>query len=143
MTWWLWTLLGLVLLTLEVVAVGGFYLMFFGAGAMLVGMLVGAGFGGPAWLQWLLFSVLSLATLITLRRPLMEKLTPRGSAGHVESFIGETAIVLEDFPAGGPGKVELRGSTWSAKSVASAPLRLGQRCRVERVEGLTLWIRPE
>jgi membrane protein implicated in regulation of membrane protease activity len=40
------------------------------------------------------------------------------------------------------GKVELRGSSWSARS-ARAALARGQRCRVERVDGLTLWVRPE
>jgi membrane protein implicated in regulation of membrane protease activity len=58
-------------------------------------------------------------------------------------MVGEVAVVLEEVPAGGVGKAELRGTSWSARSQATAPLPRGQHCRVEKVEGLTLWIRPE
>jgi len=30
-----------------------------------------------------------------------------------------------------------------ARAASGIPLRAGQRCRVERIEGLTLWVRAE
>ena len=142
MPWWLCTLLGLVLLILEVQTFGGFYLMFFGFGALLVGLLVAIGLAEPDWLQWLLFSLLSVGTLAFLRRPIMLKLSPAG--GHqVDTLVGETAIVVEDIPSGGTGKAELRGTPWSARNAGPTALRSGTRCRVERVDELTLWIRAE
>jgi inner membrane protein len=39
------------------------------------------------------------------------------------------------------GKVELRGSSWSAQNVSPSPLTSGQRCRVEKVDGLMLLVR--
>ena len=39
MPWWLWTLFGLTLLLLEVQTFNSFYLLFFGVGALLVGLL--------------------------------------------------------------------------------------------------------
>ena len=53
------------------------------------------------------------------------------------------ATLLEDLPPGAVGKAELRGSGWTVRSVEPKTLAKGARCRVERVEGLTLWIRPE
>ena len=50
-------------------------------------------------------------------------------------------MVVEEVPPGGVGKAELRGTTWTARTEAASPLAKGQRCRVERVEGLTLWLR--
>jgi len=41
------------------------------------------------------------------------------------------------------GRAELRGTTWSARGVDGVALVRGTRCRVERVDGLTLWLRPE
>jgi hypothetical protein len=61
----------------------------------------------------------------------------------VDTLVGEGAVVLEEVSPGGVGKAELRGTSWSARSHSSVPLTKGQRCAVERVEGLTLWIRPE
>jgi membrane protein implicated in regulation of membrane protease activity len=61
----------------------------------------------------------------------------------VDRLEGETAVVTEDVPPGGVGKAEMRGATWSARSTGDELLAKGRRCRVERVEGLTLWLRAE
>lgn len=134
-------LLGLVLLILEVQTFGNFYLMFFGLGGLLVGLLVAIGVAEADWLQWLLFSVLSVVTLVLFRQPIVKRLSSAGP--KVDSLVGEVAVVSAEIPAGGVGKAELRGSMWSARNGGPAPLKKNERCRVERVEGLTLWIRPE
>src|SRR5277367_4191593 len=59
MVWWLWVLLGLGLLTFEVLTPGGFFAVFFGLAALLVEALTGLDASGPPWLQWLLFSGIS------------------------------------------------------------------------------------
>ena len=61
----------------------------------------------------------------------------------VDSFIGEIAKVVDEIAVNGVGKVELRGASWSARNVGATPLSIGGRCRVERVEGLTLFVRAE
>jgi membrane protein implicated in regulation of membrane protease activity len=142
MPWWLWMLFGLVLLILEVQLTGGFYLAFFGIGALCVGFLVAIGLAQADWLQWLLFSALSLVTLGFLRRPIMMRLAPAAS-NRVDGLVGETAIACEEIPSGGVGKAELRGTTWTARNCGSVALAKDTRCRVERVDGLTIWIRPE
>lgn len=143
MVWWLWMLLGIALLAVEMASPGGLFALFFGLSALLVGVLTGLGVAGPTWVQWLLFSGLSIADLILLRGPLKGRLDLKGSQRPVDSLVGESAVVLEEVPAEGVGKVELRGTSWSARSQGAVPLARGQRCRVESVEGLTLWLRPE
>jgi inner membrane protein len=142
MPWWLWMLFGLMLLILEVHTFGGFYLLFFGIGALLVGFLTAIGATDADWLQWLLFSILSVVTLALFRRPIVMRLTPAAS-DRVDSLVGETAIVNEDIPSGGVGKAELRGSVWNARNGGTTALRGGTRCRVERIDGLTVWLRAE
>jgi membrane protein implicated in regulation of membrane protease activity len=119
-----------------------FYLMFFGAGALLVGLLDAVGLVEADWLQWLLFSVLSIGTLVLLRRPIMMRLAPTG-IDRVDNLVGETAFATEDIPSGGVGKAEMRGTVWSARNDGPTPLRKDTRCRVERVDGLMLWVRAE
>jgi inner membrane protein len=142
MQWWMWILGGLGLLVAETVTPGGFFAFFFGLGAILVGALAALGLAGPDWMQWLLFSVFSILGLAVFRRPLMRRFNLSGSK-PVDRMEGEAGTVLEDVAAGGVGKVEVRGSTWTARTAGAVLLSKGQRCRVERVEGLTLWIRPE
>ncbi len=142
MAWWIWVLGGLGLLVLEVTTPGGFFAVFFGAGAILVGVAKALGWEGPAWAEWLAFSVLSLVSLAVFRRPLMRhfNLVP---AKPVDQLEGEAAVVQEQVAPGGVGKAEMRGSSWSARTAGPSALAPGQRCRVERVEGLTLWLRAE
>jgi inner membrane protein len=144
MSWWAWALVGLGLLAAEVVTPGAFFFLFFGLGALVVAGLAAAAVVLDASGQWLSFSLVSVALLAMFRRPLVRRIgSARGTAVGTETIVGEAAVLLDDLPAHGVGKAELRGTTWSARSRATALLARGTRCRVERVEGLTLWIYPE
>jgi membrane protein implicated in regulation of membrane protease activity len=61
----------------------------------------------------------------------------------VDTLVGEVATVIENIQAGSVGKAELRGTSWNARNMGSQDLARGQRCRVESVDGLTLFIRAE
>lgn len=139
-TWWMWLIAGSILLAVEIVTPGGFYVFFFGVGAIVVGLLTLAGLAGPTWMQWLLFAVVSIATLAIFRRPLLRKFNVPDRS--VDTMIGETAVTLNEIQADSIGKAELRGSVWNARSASGANIAAGQRCRVERVDGLTLHLRP-
>jgi len=144
MTSWLWLVLGLLLLAGEIVTPGGFYVFFFGLAALVVGGLVWLGASGPGWVQWLLFSVLSVVSLLVLRGPLLRRIAPRQRESlAVDSLVGEVAVALEDLPPGAIGKAELRGTAWSARNAGTRPLARGERARVEQVEGLMLALRAQ
>ncbi len=138
MSWWLWVLFGIGLLVVEMVTPGGLFALFFGVGALLTAILAAVGAGETA--QWLAFTVLSVVLLATLRRTLQERLFSR-KGPPVDSLVGEEVLLLGDLPEGGEAQAELRGVPWSARAASGLALRKGQRCRVERVEGLTLWVR--
>ncbi len=141
MEWWAWVLLGLVLLVVELVTPGGLFALFFGMGALFVAVLTAIGVSGPATMQWLVFAAVSIVLLVLLRRHLERALRHRRKA--VDGLVGEIAVPLQDLPPNVVGKAELRGTPWDARNAASSTVTRGQRCHVERVEGLTLWIRPE
>lgn len=144
MPWSLWILLGFVLLAMELATPGGFFIAFFGVAALVVGLLTGLGVIGPVWLQWLLFSALSVLSVLAFRKPLLEWMKRREpQRPAVDSLVGETALLTEDLAPGGIGKAELRGTSWSVRSREGGALRQGQRCKVEQVDGLTLWVRAE
>ena len=142
MTWWIWILAGLALLALEVATAGGIILLFFGVSAMIVGALVALGIGGPLWFQALLFSVLSVVSLLTLRGPILQRMNSKGgSAEEVDAIVGKQALVLDDIAPMTEGKVELRGTPWTAQNIGDNPLAAGQKCLVDRVDGLKLYVR--
>jgi len=144
MIWWYWMILGLALLGAEMTTPGGFYILFFGLSALIVGTLAALDLVQADWLQWLLFSVVAVASLLLFRGPLLARLgDERKGMPDVDTMLGEVAIATEAIAAGETGKAELRGTTWTAKNVGSLPLGKGQRGKVTRVDGLTLWVVTE
>lgn len=144
MPWWSWMLFGAALLAVEMMLPGSFFVLFFGVGAMLVGLLAGAGLIAEPWLEWLLFSVFSVGSLVAFRSRLLERFTrSHASTVGTETYVGDTATLRDDLEPGGVGQAELRGTVWTVRSQEATRLVRGQRCRVERVDGLTLWVRPQ
>lgn len=144
MLWWHWVAIGMILAVVEMAGPGGFFIIFFAVGALAVGFLTLSGASGPLWVQWLLFTVVSLLSLLLFRRPLLAWMRRfEGQAGPVDLMEGTIAIPAEDIAPGAVGRAELRGSIWTARNAGSTVLTRGQRCVVARVDGFTLSLMPE
>jgi membrane protein implicated in regulation of membrane protease activity len=141
MLWWHWLLLGVVLIALEMAASGGFYIIFFGIAAVVIALLSLADVAGPVWFQLLLFSALSVASLMFFRNPIMRRLNLEGGATDLDTLAGEFCTVLQSMPPGGNGRVEARGTSWSARNIGTTPLASGARCVVAQSERLTLLVK--
>lgn len=147
MLWWHWSILGLSLIGVEILTLGGlgnFYFLFFGVAALMVSGLTWSGLIEAAWLQWFLFAILGIISLLVMKTPLQNKgnLT-RKDGPPVDSMVGEIATVLEPLEPQSIGKVELRGSTWTARNAGDNLLEKDTTARIVRVDGLTLWIQAE
>jgi membrane protein implicated in regulation of membrane protease activity len=141
--WWHWLVIGLILVALEMAASGGFYVIFFGIAALSIAGLHALDLAGPVWLQLALFSFISVASLLFFRGPLLHWLELDGVGKDVDSLVGDTAIPLEDIPAGAVGRAELRGTVWSARNQDTAALARGQRCKVVEVDRLMIFLKAE
>jgi membrane protein implicated in regulation of membrane protease activity len=141
MAWWMWMILGLVLAIAEAQIPTNFFLLAFGVGGLIVGGLTGVGILATPWLEWLTFTLASIGALVGFQRALGGRHTEPSRT--VDDVRREIATILEDVPAGGIGRAELRGTTWTARGADGVALARGTRCRVDRIDGLTLWLRPE
>jgi membrane protein implicated in regulation of membrane protease activity len=142
MEWWMWLAFGLALVVAELATPSGFFSIFFGIAALTVGILSGLNMAGGTWVQWLLFSVLSIVFVLVFRGRLQAKVQIPPSS-NVDTLIGGLAIVQERLLPGVVGRVEVRGSMWSARNAGNVTLDAGQRARVASVDGLTLTVIPE
>jgi inner membrane protein len=138
----MWLALGMTLVVAELATPSGFFIIFFGIAALTVGVLSALEMAGTTWVQWTLFSVLTIAYVLLFRGRLQTKVQmPQRS--DVDSLIGGLAIVQERLLPGVVGRVEVRGSMWSARNTSQVTLDAGQRARVATVDGLTLTVVPE
>lgn len=141
MPWWGWVVLGMGLLATELLVIDAqFYLIFLGISATIVGLL-GLGVTTPAWIQWLAFAVLSVLTMLTLRRKLYALASSR--SGHVEQrlTLGDRVTVPVDLAPGETCRVDYRGSTWTARNIDQSAIAAGKEAVIARIDGLTLRIK--
>ncbi len=139
-TWWMWFLFGFLILMAEFLTPGAFYQFFFGLGGIAVGLILLVGIPLPLWMQLLLFIGLSLGSLIVLRKPLQVRFEKGSQPDKVDNMEGGAAVALEEIAVNAVGKAEMRGTAWNARNVGDGVITQSQRCRVLRVDGLTLWI---
>ena len=137
----MWLAGGLVLLLIELATPSGFFVMFFGLGAITVGVLQGIGMLGSAAAQWFIFTALSVIYLLVFRGRL-QKGVDRPPA-NIDTLIGELATPRERILPGHVGRVDLRGALWNARNDGVSNIEAGQRCRVTAVDGLTIYVQPE
>ncbi len=141
LTWWTWLIAGFVLMVAELLVPTGFFLFFFGAGAVVTAFLAYFGLLSSFAAQGLAFVGISLLCVILLRKPLLAKFHLRNRVHSVDALVGQTAKALEAIAPQAIGKVEMRGSSWSALNTGSELIGLNVRCRVEKVDGLTLHVK--
>jgi len=141
--WWHWLVFGLVLIAGELVAPGGFYIIFFGVAAVVVGLMARVGVAGPLWMQLVLFLVLSIGSLWFFRSRVLAWFQKDREGPPVDTLVGQSCRSIEELPPGATGQVELRGTSWAARNASDAGIRRDTRCRVVRVDGLTLHVEPE
>ena len=138
---WIW--LGLVILFLIVEAACPIHLvsLWFAAGSLTA--LAVFYLHGPLWLQITAFLVVSCALLAALW-PLTKKyLTPGHTATNVDSVIGSVGYVTAAIDnVSATGQVKLGGMEWTARSTSGAPLAEGILVRVDRIEGVKIFVSP-
>ena len=118
-------------------APGSLYLLFLGIGALIVGVMALAGIAGPAWTQLLLFSLLSVLSLTTLRSRLVGSMRP----GKLDrTIVGDTIELTTSIEPNGVGQGRYRGSVWQVYNAGASALEPGARCRVEEINGITLTV---
>lgn len=145
MAWWVWLVTGLALLGVDVLIPSGFFILFFGLGAASIGLLLLIGLPLSETWQWSLWAILSLGYLAILRRPLMKRTDWQAgrSPSHEVPDEMKNAIVeiTEVIQPGARGAANCRGSIWTVQNVSDRSLNIGDKARVERLDGLTLFVR--
>ena len=142
MMWY--TLIWLGLLVVFLVAEGSTVALvsiWFAAGSLAA--LIAAVLGGPLWLQVLLFVAVSVG-LLAMLRPLVRKyLRPGISRTNVDAVVGSQGFVTEDIDnVAASGQVKLGAMPWTARSTSGDPIPAGKRIRVDRVEGVKVYVSP-
>ena len=138
----LWFIFGLILILSEF-AMPGIILIFLGLGAWIAAF--------TSWMEWTptltsqmtVFTLVSLISLIGLRRLFTEWFMGLSQSGDArdaeEEFAGKEVKVLSPISAGSDGKVEFKGASWNARAENS--LEPGNIAIIIQRTGLVLTVR--
>lgn len=138
MVWWGWMVLGMLLLGAELFVIEAeFFLVFLGAAAVLTGLLGLVVPELPNWGQWLVFAALSLVSMLLFRKRVY-RLLRRDVPDMPDDMLREELFLPVGLPSGSSCRVELRGSTWTARNVGPGAIPPGVKVRVVGVDGITL-----
>jgi len=141
MNWWGWIVIGTLLLGAELFAIDmQFYLVFIGIGAIITGLVAWMVPSLPSWLPWLIFAVLSITSMYTIRRRLYEKIRGRGGELADSAAGGHVAITEETAP-GHSTRTEYRGTGWTAVNVGEDTIPAGATAVIVSIDGLNLKVR--
>ena len=110
-----------------------------GALAALIASLLQA----QLWVQITVFLAVS-CVLLALLRPLVRKfLNPRIVKTNVDSIIGTVGKVTQTIDnLASAGQVKLGAMEWTARSVSGDVIPEGTLVRVERIEGVKVFVTP-
>src|SRR5213075_2445257 len=143
--WIFWAILGAILIVAEIFTTG-FVLLWFGIGALAAGL---AGLLGvnSIIVQFLIFAVVSIALTAASRTIFVNYFSREKAGGDLktgaESLPGKIGTVVSSSRGAlNEGAVKVFGSTWTAyPDDGEEPLEAGERVRVERMEGASLYVR--
>ena len=136
-----WLVLLIVFIVLEAACPIHLISIWFAAGALVAAVV--AGMGAAPWLQLILFAGVSGGLLAALW-PLTKKfLNPRRTATNVDSVIGTQGYVTEEIDnLTATGQVKLGGMFWTARSTDGDQIPTGTLIRVDRIEGVKVFVTP-
>lgn len=113
--------------------------VWFAAGSLVA--LAAAMLGAKLWLQVVLFLTVSLVSLIAARPLVRKYLDPNHQPTNADRVIGKEAVVTEEINnLLARGAVSVSGLTWTARSTHDTVIPAGTVVRVDRIEGVKLFV---
>ncbi len=115
--------------------------MWFAVGA-LAAMIVAAT-GGSIGFQLAVFVVVSGALLVSLRPIIRKHFTPKLTRTNIDAVIGSEGYVTADIDnLNATGNVKLGAMEWTARSSAGTVIPKGTLVKVDRIEGVKVFVTP-
>ncbi len=113
--------------------------IWFAAGALVA--ILAALLGGNLMVQVMLFLLVAVVLLLCLRPIVRRFIHPNLIRTNVDSVIGALGIVTTQVNnISALGQVKINGLEWSARSTTGAPLKEGAMVKVDRVEGVKVFV---
>lgn len=139
MSSWMWLVVGVALVMLELLVPSGFFLLILGGSSIVVGILVSAGLFATWIPQAIAFCGVAVVSWLTLGKKLQGSMAAKGP--QQGQLVGARVKLAQTIPPGGSGTGELWGTSWRVVNIDTADLVVGGEAVVVDSEGITLKVK--
>lgn len=134
-------LVALVVLAVVEAATVALVSLWFALGALAA--LITSFFVQNIWIQFAVFLVVSLVTLLVIRPLTRRYVAPKQVATNADRAVGTEGVVTQAIDnRNTQGQVTVGGSVWTARSDPEENIPAGTTVRVLRIEGVKLIVTP-
>lgn len=133
---YMWLILGLILLILEVGIPGLFFFISFSVGSCVAAFF--AFFDFSLYVQcWTALgtSLICFGILKSITSTSNKKLIPQEDKTNTDALIGQEALVVQAIEPRTPGRVKIKGEEWPALSLHGTACHQGTVVTIVRIEG--------
>lgn len=136
----IWLILMVVFLMVEGATVS-LVSSWFAVGSLVA--LIASLLSAPVWLQVTLFLLVSCAALAMLRPLVRKYITPKVVKTNVDAIVGKQGPVTAPIDnVAATGQIKLGAMEWSARSTSGEPIAVGTLVKVDRIEGVKVFVSP-
>lgn len=135
----LWICAAIAAVVIELITPSALVSIWFASGAVIAFLLecVGADVG----IQVFAFFAVSLVTMVIVRPIASKYLRGNVVATNADRMINEVGIVSKDITMESWGEVRIKGVVWSAVSIDSSEILVGNKVKIIAIEGAKLIVR--
>ncbi len=142
-TLWIWGILGLVLLAIEM-ATGTFYILWFGVAALIIALMMAIFAATPVALQFFLFAVISIASLTVWKLNYKKTSTDSRIGQSQGDEIGRVGTITKKVSARHTGQIEFAQGVMGSRTwpvVSDEEIEPGAEAMITAIEGNSLRVK--
>lgn len=141
MAWWIWLIIAVILLIVEIMTLDLVLLMLSGGA---IAAAIAAGVGAESILtQVLVWAIVAVLLLIFVRKWALNKLrrNPEDAVTNTASYSGMPGVALSAVGVTG-GRIKFNGEVWSARTENDQAIAEGSDIVVLHIDGATAVVAP-
>ncbi|MDN5730638.1 MAG: NfeD family protein [Yaniella sp.] len=136
--WSFWLIMMLLLISVQVMT-GEMTFLLISAGALTA--VIADVLGAPIYVQFIIVTVISIASLIWLRS--FDTKRPENDSGpspwSVNRYVGRVGDVTEEVTTS-QGRVRIGNEIWSARTYSTTPIPMETPVVIQQIEGAIVWV---
>ena len=140
---WIWLVLGIFLIILELLTPSGFFLFILGLSGVTVGAFVAGGVFSGWMVEVSVFCVVAVVFWIAMGKRLAGFFLQARPLEHQGQIVGSVVKISNDIPVSGTGTGTLWGTQWQLENVDKTVLAAGSEAVVVASQGIKLQVKKK